>query len=74
MEFEVPEMQEKWSFIINAEIKDPDVVLKMPYPQFLQCFRTVSFQKVVKLADKYNINDNSFRTVSFQKVVKPKVA
>ena len=36
MEFEIPEIQEKWSFIINTEIKDPDVVLKMPYPQFLQ--------------------------------------
>ena len=34
------------------------------------CFRTVSFQKVVKLAQIKKMHENCFRTVSFQKVVK----
>ena len=34
------------------------------------CFRTVSFQKVVKHVDTVLILIYSFRTVSFQKVVK----
>ena len=33
-------------------------------------FRTVSFQKVVKLEKQIKILSRSFRTVSFQKVVK----
>ena len=36
------------------------------------CFRTVSFQKVVKLNLDIFYLANSFRTVSFQKVVKLK--
>ena len=33
-------------------------------------FRTVSFQKVVKLNNGWKVDGHSFRTVSFQKVVK----
>ena len=36
----------------------------------IKSFRTVSFQKVVKLTDKIDDFTVSFRTVSFQKVVK----
>ena len=36
----------------------------------LDCFRTVSFQKVVKPLKKLLIAIVCFRTVSFQKVVK----
>ena len=35
------------------------------------CFRTVSFQKVVKRSKKGGGSKKGFRTVSFQKVVKP---
>ena len=35
-----------------------------------QGFRTVSFQKVVKLLGQENTEEYCFRTVSFQKVVK----
>ena len=34
------------------------------------CFRTVSFQKVVKQTNRDLHSSDSFRTVSFQKVVK----
>ena len=38
----------------------------------MNCFRTVSFQKVVKHDAYYNKQTLGFRTVSFQKVVKHK--
>ena len=37
----------------------------------MDCFRTVSFQKVVKHNNSVFEMELGFRTVSFQKVVKP---